>query len=94
MGRANIPQKRAPKSVGDLVTCHFPRKGNLKFPWKWKKVFILHKVIIEIAQEVETSFPEVGKRYLLGRRLFLTVIIFNRSCRFTLEEQTFLKREL
>ena len=40
------------------------------------KVFILHKVIIEIAQEVETSFPEVGKRYLLGRRLFLTVRIY------------------
>ena len=48
----------------------FPKKRKNEVPLKWKKVFILHKVIIEIAKEVETSFPEVGKRYLLGRRLF------------------------
>ena len=53
----------------------FPKKRKHEVSLKWKKVFILHKVIIEIAQEVETSFPEVGKRYLLGR-LFLTVRIY------------------
>ena len=56
----------------------FPKKRKQEVPLKWKKVFILHKVIIEIAQEVETSFPEVGKRYLLGR-LFLTVRIYISS---------------
>ena len=39
-------------------------------PLKWKKVFIWYKVIIEIAQEVETSSQEVWKRYFPGRRLF------------------------
>ena len=74
----------------------FPKKRKHEVPLKWKRVFILHKVIIEIAQEVETSFPEVGKRYLLGIRLSLTVriYIYHRSCRFMWEEQTFLKREL
>ena len=57
----------------------FPKKRKHEVPLKWKKVFILHKVIIEIAQEAETSFPEVGKRYLLGRRLFLMVRIFRSS---------------
>ena len=33
-----------------------------------EKAVIWYKVIIEIAQEVETSFQEVGKEYLLGRR--------------------------
>ena len=54
----------------------FPKKRKHEVPLKWKKVFIWYKVIIEIAQEVETSFPEVGKRYLLGRRLFLKVGIY------------------
>ena len=31
-------------------------------PLKWKKVFIWYKVIIEIAQEVETSSPRSGKK--------------------------------
>ena len=57
----------------------FPKKRKHEVPLKWKKVFILHKVIIEIAKEVETSFPEVGKRYLLGRRLFLTMRIYISS---------------
>ena len=34
------------------------------------KVFIWYKLIIEIAQEVKTSSPEVGKRYSPGRSLF------------------------
>ena len=54
----------------------FPKKRKHEVPLKWKNVFILHKVIIEIAQEVETSFPEVGKRYFLGSRLYLKVIIY------------------
>ena len=54
----------------------FPKKRQHEVPLKWKKVFIRYKVIIVIAQEVETSFPEVGKRYLLGRRLFLKVRIY------------------
>ena len=37
---------------------------------------IWYKVILEIAQEVVTSFPEVGKRYFLGRRLFSKVRIY------------------
>ena len=41
-----------------------------------EKAFIWYKVILEIAQEVETSFPEVEKRYFLGRRLFLKVSIY------------------
>ena len=53
----------------------FPKKRKHEVPLKWKQVFILHKVIIAIAQEVETSFLEVGKRYLLGR-LFLKVRIY------------------
>ena len=67
----------------------FPKKRKHEVPLKWKRVFILHKVIIEIAQEVETSFPEVEKRYLLGR-LFLTVriYIYHRSCNSMWEEQT------
>ena len=48
----------------------FPKKRKQEVPLKWKKVFIWYKVIIEIAQEVETSSQEVGKRYLPGRRLF------------------------
>ena len=47
----------------------FPKKRKHEVPLKWKKVFIWYKVIIEIAQEVETVIPEVGKRYLPGRRL-------------------------
>ena len=39
----------------------FPKKGKHEIPLKWKKVFIWYQVIIEIAQEVETIFPEVGK---------------------------------
>ena len=31
-------------------------------PLKWKKVFIWYKVIIEIAQKVETSSPRRGKK--------------------------------
>ena len=41
-----------------------------------EKTVIWYKVIIEIAKEVETSFPEVGKRYLLGRWLFLKARIY------------------
>ena len=42
-----------------------------------EKAVIWYKVILEIAQEVEMSlFPEVGKRYLLGGRLFLKVRIY------------------
>ena len=41
-----------------------------------EKPVIWYKVILEIAQEVEMSFPEVGKRYLLGRRLFLKMRIY------------------
>ena len=41
-----------------------------------EKAVIWYKVILEIAQEVETSFPEVGKRFLLGRRLYLKVRIY------------------
>ena len=41
-----------------------------------EKTVIWYKVILEIAQEVEISFPEVRKRYLLGRRLFLKVRIY------------------
>ena len=41
-----------------------------------EKAVIWYKVILEIAQEVEISFPEVGKRYLLGRRLFLKMRIY------------------
>ena len=41
-----------------------------------EEAVIWYKVILEIAQEVETSFPEVGKRYLLGRMLFLKVRIY------------------
>ena len=40
------------------------------------KALIWYKVILEIAQGVEMSFPEVGKSYLLGRRLFLKVKIY------------------
>ena len=51
----------------------FPKKRKHEVPLKWKKVFIWYKVIIEIAQEVETSSQEDGTRYLPGRRLFLKV---------------------
>ena len=47
-----------------------PKKRKHEVPLKWKKVFIRYKVILEIAQEVETSSPEVGKRYLPGRSVF------------------------
>ena len=33
------------------------KKGKHEIPLKWKKVFIWYQVIIEIAQEVETSSP-------------------------------------
>ena len=45
----------------------------MKFPGSGKR----YKVIIEIAQEVETSSPEEGKRYLPGRGLFPKVGIYN-----------------
>ena len=48
----------------------FPKKRKHEVPLKWKKVFIWYKVMIEIAQEVETSSQEVGKRYLPARGLF------------------------
>ena len=54
----------------------FPKKRKHEVPLKWKRVFIWCKVINEIAQEVETSFPEVGKGYLVGRRLFLKMRIY------------------
>ena len=41
-----------------------------------EKAVFWYKVILEIAQEVEMSFPEVVKSYLLGRRLFLKVRIY------------------
>ena len=40
----------------------FPKKGKHEIPLKWKKVFIWYQVIIEIAQEVETSSPRSGKK--------------------------------
>ena len=48
----------------------FPKKRKHEAPLKWKKVFFWYKVINEIAQEVETSSKEAGKKYLPGRRLF------------------------
>ena len=54
----------------------FPQKRKQEVPQKWKNAFIWYKVILEIAQEVEISFPEVGKRYLLGRRLFSKIRIY------------------
>ena len=54
----------------------FPKKRKHEVPLKWKKVFIWYKIIIKISEEVETSCPDVGKRYLLGRRLFLKVRIY------------------
>ena len=39
----------------------FLKKRKHEVSLKWKKVFIWYKVILEIAQEVETIFPEVGK---------------------------------
>ena len=41
-----------------------------------EKAVIWYKVILAIAQEVETSFTEVGKRNLLGRKIFLKVRIY------------------
>ena len=40
----------------------FPQKGKHEIPLKWKKVLIWYQVIIEIAQEVETSSPRSGKK--------------------------------
>ena len=76
MGRANIPHKRALKIGWLLGHMSYSKKRKHEVPLKWKKVFIWYRVIIEIAQEVETRFPEVGKRYLLDRRLFLNVRIY------------------
>ena len=70
MGRANIPHKGALKNW--LVTrSHVisPEEETRSSP-EVDKAVIWYKVILDIAQEMETSFPEVGKRYLLGRRLF------------------------
>ena len=39
--------------------------GNMKFPWKWKRVFIWYEVLIEISQKVEGSSPEVRKGFYL-----------------------------
>ena len=33
----------------------------MKFPWKWKKVFIWYKVLIEISQEVEIQYQRVSE---------------------------------
>ena len=68
MGKTNFPHKRALKIGWLLGHMSFPRSGNMKFPWKWKKVFIRYKVLIEISQEVEASSLEVRKGYLPGRR--------------------------
>ena len=54
----------------------FPKKRKHEVPLNRKKVFIWYKVVNEIAQEVETSYPEVGGRYLLGRGLFSKVRIY------------------
>ena len=40
----------------------FPKKGKHEIPLKGEKVFIWYQVIIEIAQEVETSSPRSGKK--------------------------------
>ena len=48
----------------------FPQKRKQEFPKKWKKVFIWYNVIIEIAKEVETSFPEVEKGIYLVEGYF------------------------
>ena len=73
----------------------FPKKRKHESLIKWKKVFIWYNVIIEIAQEVETSFPEVGKGFLPGRRLFTKVRKHNiGAVVFMWEKQTFLIREL
>ena len=37
MWEANFLHKRALKSVGDLVTCPFPRSGSMKFPRSGKR---------------------------------------------------------
>ena len=54
----------------------FPQERKQEVLQKWIKVFIWYKVIIEIAQEGETSSPEVEKRYLPGIRLFSKVRIY------------------
>ena len=70
MGRTNIPNKRALKNR--LVTrSHFisPEEETRNSP-EVEKAAIWYKVILEIAQEVETSFPEVGKSiYLVDGKL-------------------------
>ena len=52
-----------------------PEEETRSFP-EVEKAVIWYKVILEIAQEVETIFPEEGKRYLLGRMLFFGVRIY------------------
>ena len=51
----------------------FPRSGNIKFPWKLKKVFIWYKVLIEISQEVEANSTEVRKGYLPGIKVIIEI---------------------
>ena len=62
----------------------------MKFPRSRKG----YMVIIEIAQEVETSSPEEEKRYLPGRRLFPKVRIYNIGAVDLCGKQTSLIREL
>ena len=62
VGRANIPHKRALKKR--LVTRSHdisPEEETRSSP-EVEKAVIWYKVIHEIAQEAETSFPTVGKR--------------------------------
>ena len=77
VGKANFPYKRALKIGWLLGHMSFPQKWKYEVLQKWKKVFIWYKVLIEISQEVEASCPEVGKRYLPARRLFLKVRTHN-----------------
>ena len=58
-----------------------------------EKYIYLVKGNFEIAQEVETIFPEVGKVFTWLKVIFKGKNIYHRSCRFMLEEQTFLIRE-
>ena len=47
----------------------FPKKRKHEVPFKWKKVFIWYKVIIEIAKEVKGEFPGSGKKEFTWKKV-------------------------
>ena len=90
-----VPQKWKKVFIWYMVLIEISQEGEASFPQKWEKCIYLVKGNNLRFPRKWKRVPGKWKWYLTGRRLFFKgKNIYHRSCRFMLEEQTFLIREL